>query len=158
MIPKSSTRGILFISLIASFCLGVLVVVFGSVAGALDRDEAATAMGAVGVIAPMAGFIVKSLLEDEPDKPKTITAPRDADVEVTVKSRKSIGARSNPRQDKGHSDSVFLMISHMFMDTVPKFPQRIDERAQILSSGVTSKKRWISFHCIQPPALAGYRL
>ena len=87
MIPKSSTRGILFIGLVVSFCISVLAVVFGAIAGALDKEEAAIAMGAIGVVGPLAGFIVKSLLDDEPDKPQTITAPKDAEIDVSVKSR-----------------------------------------------------------------------
>lgn len=89
MIPKSSTRGILFITLVVSFCIGVLAVVFGAVAGALDKEESSIAMGALGVVGPLAGFVVKSLLDDEPDKPQTITAPKDAALDVTVNTKGS---------------------------------------------------------------------
>ena len=88
MIPLKSVRSILFTSLTLTFCIGVLVVIFAAGIGSITKEEAAMAMGALGVVGPLVGFIVKSLLDDSPSPPKTITAPQDSDVEVTVKSTK----------------------------------------------------------------------
>lgn len=86
MIPKSSTRGILFIAVVAGFVVASLAVVFAAIGG-MSREAATIAMGAVGVLGAPAGIVLKSLLDDEPSKPKIITAPQDADIEVIVKSK-----------------------------------------------------------------------
>ena len=84
MIPRGSTRGILFIALVSCFCLGSILGIIGSLAGWVDEGILPQSVGGLGMAAML---VIRSLLEDEPPRPKTFTAPTDADIEVTVKSK-----------------------------------------------------------------------